>query len=118
MAIQSFRDLVVWQKAMELAELTYKISNRLPNSEVYGLGSQMQRSAVSIPSNISEGCQRNNRQEFKQFCGIAYGSAAKLETQLILANRLYNVKVEAELALLNEVQKMLRVLISKLTTKN
>ena len=118
MAINSFRDLVVWQKSMVLTELVYKLSKQLPSLETCGLRSQMQRSAVSIPSNIAEGCQRNNRNEFRQFCGIAYGSAAELETQIELAERVYKIEADNLEQLLSEVQKMLYQLIKKLTTNN
>ena len=101
---------------MDLTEEIYKLSKKLPRSEQYGLTSQIQRSAVSIPSNIAEGCQRNNRKEYKQFCGIAYGSAAELETQLILVFKLYDLESKKATALLDEVQRMLRQLIIKLTT--
>lgn len=118
MQIKSFRDLIVWQKSMKVVEDVYKHSGLLPNVERFGLASQVQRAAVSIPSNIAEGCQRNNRAEFKQFCGIAYASAAELETQLILMNRLYKLDTRNTLELLGEVQRMLRQLVSKLSTKN
>lgn len=117
MAIQSFRDLIVWQKAMKLVAEIYKITKQLPASEVYGLASQMQRAAVSIPSNIAEGCARNNRPEYRQFCGISQGSAAELETRLLFTTEIYpKIHVSDTLDTLHEVQKMLRSLISKLTT--
>lgn len=118
MPIHSFRDLKVWQKAMDLSEEVYKLTKELPASELYGLVSQLQRCSVSIPSNIAEGCQRNNRNEFKHFCGIAYGSAAELETQLLLIERIHKTEIREVLLLLTEVQKMLRQLIHKLSTKN
>lgn len=87
----------------------------MPKNEVYGLCSQMQRSAVAIPSNIAEGCKRNHRAEFIQFLGIANASSAELETQLIIAKRLYSgIEFSKAESLLVEVQKMLHVLISKL----
>lgn len=118
MAIQSFRDLTVWQKALDLTEDIYGLCKELPKTEQYGLISQMQRAAVSIPSNIAEGCQRNNRNEFKQFCGIAYGSAAELETQLLIAERLYSLDIAKIRPLLDETQRMLRQLIAKLNTRH
>lgn len=118
MSVKSFRDLTVWQKSMDLTQKIYEISDQLPSSEKYGLTSQIQRCAVSIPSNIAEGSQRNNRKEFKQFCGIAYGSSAELETQLILIKRLHDLENNEANKLLIEVQKMLRQLINKLTTTN
>lgn len=80
MKIQSFKQLVVWQRAMELAEEVYRLTESLPSSERFGLISQIRRSAVSIPSNIAEGRQRGTRKDFAQFLRIADGSAAELET--------------------------------------
>ena len=110
----SFRELVVWQKAVTLTEHIYKLTDQLPSHERFGLVSQMQRAAVSIPSNIAEGCQRNKSGEFRQFCGIAYGSSAELETQLILARRIYSIESPAIDDLLDQVQRMLRQLVKKL----
>lgn len=103
---------------MALVELTYVICTQLPTSEKYGLRSQMARSAVSIPSNIAEGQKRIGKAEMANFCGIALGSLAELETQLILTNRLYKLQVEKELQLCEEVSKMLTGLIKALRTKN
>ena len=83
-----YRDLKVWRLAMELAEDAYKICAEFPKHEVYGLTSQLQRAAVSIPSNIAEGQARNSNKEFNHFLGIARGSLAELETQIMLAQRL------------------------------
>ena len=93
----------------------YAISKQLPKSELYGLVSQMQRASVSIPSNITEGYARKGTGEYIQFLSVAYGSAAELETQLIIVNQEY-VKVGTEEArvLLAEVQKMLYSLMKKL----
>jgi four helix bundle protein len=85
---QSFRDLVVWQRAMQLAVAVYRLSSGFPREELYGLTSQVRRSAVSIPSNIAEGQGRLNVGEFKQFLGIARGSNFEVQTQLELAREL------------------------------
>lgn len=114
MAILSFRDLIVWQKSFELTKDVYALAHKLPNTEQYGLISQVQRCAVSIPSNIAEGNQRHNRKEYAHFIGITEGSGAELETQLLLINSIYKLDVEKELALLLEVQKMLKALATKL----
>lgn len=114
--INSFRDLTVWQKSFQLAKDAYKLSAQLPKAEQFGLISQLRRCAVSIPSNIAEGQQRNNRGEFKQFLGMARGSAAELETQILLTRDIYQLPIGKELALLDEVQKMLSALIAKLST--
>lgn len=116
--INSFRDLTVWQKSFQLAKDVYNLTNQLPASERFGLIPQIQRCAVSIPSNIAEGQQRNGRAEFKQFLGIARGSAAELETQLLIIGEVYGLRVTTELALVDEVQKMLNAIVSKLSTKN
>jgi four helix bundle protein len=83
-----FRDLVVWQKSMQLAGEVYKLTKTFPREEVYGLTSQIRRSAISIPSNIAEGHGRLNVGEFRQFLGIARGSTYELQTQLQLAESL------------------------------
>ena len=86
--IQSFRDLQVWQKSMELTVAIYRITQTFPREEAFGLTSQMRRSAISIPSNIAEGQGRLNMREFRQFLGIARGSNCELQTQLEIARRL------------------------------
>jgi four helix bundle protein len=88
MAIQSYRDLEVWQLGMDLAEQIYSITKEFPSSEMYGLTSQLRRCSVSIPSNIAEGRGRRGTKEFVNFLDIAYGSLCELQTQLELALRL------------------------------
>ncbi|MFZ5669740.1 MAG: four helix bundle protein [Pseudomonadota bacterium] len=83
----SYRDLVVWQRAMELAESAYGLSRLMPQSERYGLTSQLLRAAVSIPANIAEGRSRTGRREFARFLSIACGSLAETETLLEIAAR-------------------------------
>lgn len=118
MYIESYKDLKVWQRSIELVKEVYKISSELPKSELYGLTSQMRRAAVSIPSNIAEGYKRRNLGEYIQFLSIADASAAELETQLILTKELYqNINITRARALLEEVQKMLISLIKKLNPK-
>ncbi len=115
--LNSYKELIVWQKAFELAKRIYLITNRFPKSEMYGLVSQMRRCAVSIPSNIAEGYTRAHRQEYVQFLRTAFASGAELETQLLLAKELNFIddkdyfKVNE---LLIEVMKMLNKLISNL----
>lgn len=86
--VQSYRDLIAWQKAIELADAVYRATSRFPAQEVYGLTSQIRRSAVSVPSNIAEGQAKLTSGEFMAFLSHARGSLAELETQLILAGRL------------------------------
>jgi four helix bundle protein len=84
----SFRELVVWQRAMQLALVVYRLTKEFPREELYGLTGQMRRAAVSLPSNIAEGHGRLNRAEFRQFLGIARGSNFELQTQLQIAKEL------------------------------
>lgn len=83
--VESYQDLTVWQRAMQLARETYQVTQTFPNDERFGLTSQMRRAAVSIPSNIAEGWGRQTTNQYIQFLQVAQGSAAELETQLILA---------------------------------
>lgn len=118
MKINSFKELIVWQKSIALVNEVYTITKQLPKTEVYILGSQMQRAGIGIPSNIAEGYRRNHRTEFIQFLAIAIASAAELETQLIICKEQYkNVDYSKAEALLEEVQKMLYAMISKLKAK-
>jgi len=110
-----YKQLTVWQKSVDLVDHIYSITKQFPKTEMYGLASQMQRSAVAIPSNIAEGQSRNHLPEYIQFLGIAFASSAELETQMIIAKRQYaDVNYEKAEQLLVEVQKMLNVLITKL----
>ena len=84
MAWSSYRDLVVWQKSMELTEEIYRLVKTLPREETYGLSDQMRRAAVSVPSNIAEGHGRNSEKEFIRFLCMAKGSVFELETQILL----------------------------------
>jgi four helix bundle protein len=105
-----FKELKVWQKAMDMATFVYKLTESFPHTEKFGLISQINRASVSIPSNIAEGAGRNSRNEFRNFLGIAIGSSFELETQLILAERLSYIR-EEELSdaqgMITEIQNML-----------
>jgi four helix bundle protein len=108
--LQSFRDLVVWQRSMQLCVAVYRLTRDFPREEAYGLTSQIRRCAVSVPSNIAEGQGRSGRGEFQQFLGIARGSNCELQTQLELARALEfgNSELVAEAEhLSHEVGKML-----------
>ena len=121
MYLRSFKELIVWQKSMDLTVLIFDLTSRFPKSELYGLVSQMRRAAVAIPSNIAEGYGRRSRKEFLQFIAIAYGSALELETQLLLAKRLKfvsNNDFKKAYSLLQENLKMLNSLKSKLKTNH
>jgi four helix bundle protein len=108
--MNKFKDLLVWQKSIDLAEEVYKLTADFPGVEKFNLESQIKRSVISIPSNIAEGAGRGSKNEFKHFLSIALGSSYELETQLILTGRLnYSTKgkVEELVAKLDEIQKML-----------
>ncbi len=87
MKVKNYKDLKIWEKGIEIVDLTYRITENFPQKELYILASQMQRSATSIPSNIAEGFSRGHTAEYKQFLRIALGSCAELETQLIIASK-------------------------------
>lgn len=111
----SFKDLVVWQKSITLAKEVYGATTHLPQSEQFGLTSQLRRATVSIPSNIAEGSKRGTKKDFLQFLRIASGSAAEVETQLILVKAIYpRIDLTRICELLSEVQKMLTVFIRKM----
>jgi len=117
--IDSYKELIVWQKSIELVKQIYKSLETLPSSELYILGSQMKRAAISVPSNIAEGYKRKNLGEYVQFLSIADASSAELETQIIIAKDLYkNTDFRQAEALLVEVQKMLYALLKKLKTNS
>ncbi len=112
--VRDFKKLTVWEKAMALTKNVYLLSKELPTDERFGLAIQMRRCAVSIPSNIAEGSQRKTDKDYRQFLSISAGSAAELETQLLLAREIYHVTDRTTESLLEEVQKMLYVFIKKL----
>jgi four helix bundle protein len=114
--IQSFRDLSVWQKSMDLAERVYKSTEQLPRSEMFGLTSQVRRAAVSIPSNIAEG-KAVGGQTYPRHIKIAIGSEAELQTQIELAGRLKllsDAETKSLLAQASEVGRMLSGLLKSL----
>ncbi|CAN5295768.1 four helix bundle protein [soil metagenome] len=114
--MDNFRNLIVWKRSVELATDVYRKTVNFPGFELYGLTSQIRRSAISICSNIAEGAGRRSKKDFAYFLGISYGSACELETQLIVARNLEYLKNEDFEALFNEIdeiQKMLFVLEKK-----
>lgn len=118
--IKSFRDLVVWQKAMDLVELIYHYSGRFPAEERYALTSQIRRAAVSVPSNIAEGYGRRSTADYIRFLQISKGSLNELQTQLELVCRLGFIgkdDVNGVFELCVEIEKMLVVLIARLRSK-
>ncbi len=119
--VTDYKGLLVWQRAMELTEVTYRVVRQLPKEETYCLSEQMRRAAISIPSNIAEGQARNSTKEFLKFLSIAKGSNAELQTQYQICQRLGYVSLEdlqSALSFSEEVGKMLNALIQKLTTNH
>ena len=115
--VQSFRDLVVWQRSMQLTVAVYQLTQGFPREEVYGLTSQIRRSAVSIPSNIAEGQGRLSTGEFRQSLGFARGSNSELQTQLEIARSLgygETKTIEEAEGLSNEVGKMINAILQSL----
>ena len=110
MAVDSFEQLEVWQLGMDLVERTYEVAGTLPTEEKYGLVSQMQRAAVSIPSNIAEGCARDGTGEYLHHLSISQGSLAELETLLLLLVRLRYASSETVDALRQETHVVGRML--------
>ncbi len=115
--INSYRDLIVWQKSIDLVQKVYDISVHFPKEEQYGLTNQMRRSAVSIPSNIAEGYGRNSTGDYKRFLQIAVGSLYELQTQTEIAFRLkflFQISFESIISLCTEIDKMLYSIIQKI----
>ena len=115
----SYKDLIVWQRSIELVIAVYELTEDFPKEELYGLTSQMRRAAISIPSNIAEGRFRGTKKDFLQFLRIAYSSGAELETQLEIAKRLRQTKdfdYSKVDSLLLEIMKMLNTIIRKFNT--
>ena len=116
--LNSYKDLIVWQKSMNLVKDIYMITNSFPKSEIFGLVGQMRRAAVSIPSNIAEGFCRRSKKEYRQFLSIAFASVAELSTQLILSEELKFMEkttFDDINSLCEEVSKMLNKMISTLS---
>jgi four helix bundle protein len=120
-AINSYRDLQVWKAAVELAVVCYSITKAFPNSETYGMTSQIRRSSASVAANIAEGHGRENTGSFIQFLRVAQGSLKELETHLIISRRV-GLVLEADVARLlgqaDEIGKMLRSLVRSLQQKS
>jgi len=115
--MRNFRTLKIWKEGIELVKMVYKVVDKLPTNERFGLRSQMTRSAVSVPSNIAEGCSRNSEIEFKRFLEIAIGSLFELETQLIIALELNMIDETESKDLIDLIQmeeRMINGLINKI----
>lgn len=120
MSVQSYKDLIVWQKALDLVEMVYQATRTFPTEELYGLTNQLRRAVVAIPSNIAEGHARNSTKEFHRFLSISRGSLAEVETQLLTAQRLGYLSTDQLgliLSLQVEINKMTNGLMAKLASK-
>jgi len=111
----TYKDLIVWQKGIDLVMAVYKLTEKFPKTEIYGLTSQMRRAAISIPSNIAEGRRKNSPNDYRRFLLISFGSGAELETQIIIAKKLNfadfdDYKISEDL--LNEIMRMLNKMIN------
>jgi len=123
--MRDFRTLNIWKGGIVIVKQVYRLAEFLPIEEKYGLRSQICRSAVSIPSNIAEGCSRSSQIDFKRFLEMALGSSFELETQLIIIQELSIIsanisdeEIKVILDQLNKEQKMINNLISKLKAKS
>ncbi|MBP5650945.1 MAG: four helix bundle protein [Bacteroidales bacterium] len=119
MKVKTYKDLIVWQKAMEMTTLLYKIIKKLPKEVTYTLSDQMRRAAISIPSNIAEGFGRNSKKEYLQFLYIANGSVCELETQLTLCvniNYLSETETQPIMDLLSEIGKIIMKITKNLNS--
>ncbi|MCB1099836.1 MAG: four helix bundle protein [Verrucomicrobiae bacterium] len=118
--IDSYQDLKVWQKAMDLAEVSYRLTKSYPKEELFGMTSQIRRASSSIPANIAEGWGREGTKEFIQYLKIAQGSLKEVETHLLLSQRVELATLDQIQPMLNqatEIGKMIRSLIGSLQRK-
>lgn len=115
--IKTYKDLIVWQKAMLLVKEIYRVTRLMPKTETYILVSQMLRAAISIASNIAEGYKRNHQAEYRHFLGLANGSAGELETQILIAKEEFRgIDFSKAEGLVVEIQKILHTIILKIQT--
>ena len=118
--IEDYKDLIVWQRSMELAEEVYRLVKKLPKEELFALSDQIRRAVISIPSNIAEGYERHSTKEYIHFLSIAKGSKAELETQLLLCTKIHylnNSDIEKSISLIQEIGKMINSLQKHLILK-
>lgn len=119
--MREFKDLKIWSKGMEVVDATYNLTEHLPNTEKFGLASQCGRAAVSIPSNIAEGCARKSKAHFIQYLETSLGSTYELQTQALIIEKRFNVPetlIKELLGLLDEEKKMLGSYIAKMRSSN
>lgn len=113
---RGYKNLLVWQKSVEVVLEVYWVTKHFPVSELYALTSQMKRSAISVPSNIAEGSRRGTRKEFSHFLRMAFGSGAELETQLEIAKKLEYVKISEYKKVEKGIEEVMRMLNKLITT--
>lgn len=109
--MHNFKKLDIWGKSMDLVTEIYQVTNLFPNNERFGLTSQMQRSAVSIPSNIAEGSAKSSNKDFSRFLEMSIGSSFELETQIILATNLKYIDSENSFAIQNKISEIQKMII-------
>ena len=120
MSARNYRDLIAWQRAMDLVEQVYNVTRGFPKEEIYGLTSQIRRAAVSVPSNIAEGQGRTSDKEFQQFLSIAHGSVREVETQIMISQRLKYVSDDQTNSILDlaaETGRLIKGLMNSLKEK-
>ena len=118
--MKNYRDLLVWQKAMDLVEEIYRITEFLPSEEKFGLSLQLKRAAVSIPSNIAEGFERNTTKDYIKFLSIAKASRAEVETQLYICKRLEfltDEEIKKSLEICDEIKRIIIAMFKKLNNE-
>lgn len=119
--IKSYKDLIVWQKSIDLVKEIFDLTRNFPKEEIYGITSQMRRAAVSIPSNIAEGSGRRFNNEWQQFYSFAYGSTLELETQMIISRDLGFAPIQSfskSFSLIEEISKIIKTISRNLKLKN
>ncbi|HIP33124.1 MAG TPA: four helix bundle protein [Crocinitomicaceae bacterium] len=107
MKAHNFRQLTIWKESMVLVKMVYRLTNQLPDKEKFGLVSQINRCAVSVPSNIAEGSGRTTEKDFLRFLTISISSSYELETQLLIIEDIYNIKISETLDKLKDIQNMI-----------
>ena len=116
--METHRNLLVWQKSISFVTTVYNLTKTFPKEELYGIVSQIRRAAVSIPSNMAEGCARRNTKEYIQFLYVSLGSAAELETQLIISYNLNFIKENDKQRLSIDLEEIIRMLTGLIRSLN
>ena len=112
--IKTYRDLNIWNAGVELVKDIYRLTGKFPKQEMYGIVSQMRRSAISIPSNVAEGFKRYHNKEYRQFLYVTLGSCAELETQVTIAKELKYIQEDKETVLLEKLDHIGRMITNLL----